>query len=629
MTVDVRFVLAPFLPTHQPALGVSSLKAVLARHGLRSDVAYLNIDYLERVDPGVCDLVAKFSQVSLLGEMLFARALWGDAAPRWNDYLQQLDLVLDRQQAEIVSNAEWTSVRTILSSLAGRLEAAYDEGPRIVSAWAERLLDGNPGVIGFSTTFQQNVASLALAREVRLVSGPSGPLIVLGGANCEGEMGKALAANFPFLDAVVSGEAEEVIVPLVRNRHAYRRGGGARLVTGVPVQAMDDLPVPDFDDYFAAVRGRAGAGVPNLTAEAARGCWWGAKAHCKFCGLNGNTMEFRSKSAPRAASELRELAARYGIRRFLMTDNILDTHYFQTLLPQLFDDGLELFYEIKSNLRRDQVLTLARAGTAWVQPGIESLDSGVLKLIDKGCTRLQNLQLLKWCDEAGIRPLWSILYGFPGETAAAFESMADLMPALVHLTPPMQASPFQMHRFSPYHFDAPKYGLSRVRPFWTYAWAFAGLPEEELARIAYCFEFDYDEERPAGVSVARMLAATAHWIGAHKDGAQATIIRAAGQSSVLDSRFGKAELHPLTPLEERLLVHLEESRPLARLAAAVDAGESAVADALGRFHERRWIVEEDARALSLVIDYVWSQELRAQRAERPRPRPESDRRVTV
>ena len=147
---------------------------------------------------------------------------------------------------------------------------------------------------------------------------------------------------------------------------------------GAYVRDMDALPVPKFDDFFRQARRAGVEDSVHLAAESARGCWWGAKAHCKFCGLNGNSMAFRAKSGERTARELRQLRQEYGIKRFMMTDNILDMKYFDSLLPILEPDGLELFYEIKSNLKREHVERLARAGVRWVQPGVESLDSGTL-----------------------------------------------------------------------------------------------------------------------------------------------------------------------------------------------------------------------------------------------------------
>ena len=45
----MRFVVVPFLPAHQPALGVSSLLSVLEARGIAGDVRYLNLAYGERV----------------------------------------------------------------------------------------------------------------------------------------------------------------------------------------------------------------------------------------------------------------------------------------------------------------------------------------------------------------------------------------------------------------------------------------------------------------------------------------------------------------------------------------------------------------------------------------------------
>ena len=61
--------------------------------------------------------------------------------------------------------------------------------------------------------------------------------------------------------------------------------------------------IPDFDDYFGAAQAPSYCDtVVRLSAESSRGCWWGAKSHCTFCGLNGGTMAFRAKSAERFAA---------------------------------------------------------------------------------------------------------------------------------------------------------------------------------------------------------------------------------------------------------------------------------------------------------------------------------------
>ena len=74
---------------------------------------------------------------------------------------------------------------------------------------------GRYSVVGFSSTFQQNVASLALARRIK----ERFPMVkvVFGGANFEGEMGPEYVRAFPFIDYAVVGEGDMAFPALLRN----------------------------------------------------------------------------------------------------------------------------------------------------------------------------------------------------------------------------------------------------------------------------------------------------------------------------------------------------------------------------------------------------------------------------
>ena len=56
---------------------------------------------------------------------------------------------------------------------------------------------------------------------------------------------------------------------------------------------------PDYDDYYAVLAelGQTAQGLDRiLLYEGSRGCWWGEKHHCTFCGLNAQSMKFRAKA---------------------------------------------------------------------------------------------------------------------------------------------------------------------------------------------------------------------------------------------------------------------------------------------------------------------------------------------
>ena len=606
----VRFVVAPYLPEHQPALGVSSLAAVLRASGVRSDVRYLNVEHHQEVGSALYKFVSQGVRSELLvGEMLFARALWGEGAPSWEDFASRLEAELDGASLELEvedRRAEW-------SLLEPRLRALHQDAPERVARWARELVLDRPAILGFTSTFQQNVAALAVAREVRRLLPREECAILFGGANCEDEMGRGILAAFPFVDHLVSGEAEQVVLGLVRG---LTGGGGTepapRFVAGVAVQDMDSLPHPVFDDYFEAVRGSALETESNLVAESARGCWWGAKSHCTFCGLNGNTMAFRSKDALRFAGELRALRALHGRDTFFVTDNILDMGYFKSLLPELIaaGDELQLFYETKSNLRKEHVELLAAGRVFLIQPGIESFSTGILRLMGKGADRLQNLQLLKWCAELGVEVKWNFLYGFPGEPPEDYAEMAALLPSLVHLPVPNGVFRIRMDRFSPNWRDPAGHGLKDVAPYWTYGFAYQPLPPEVVARIAYFFDFGYADGRDPETYVGELKRATEQWARRHAAGAVLEVLEGELGPVVRDSRTGAAETEPLDADERRLLLALDGARGLSSLLAHLNRDSpgpepiqaARLEEMLARFRRRGWLAEEGGRVLSLVLD---------------------------
>ena len=261
---------------------------------------------------------------------------------------------------------------------------------------------------------------------------------------------------------------------------------------------------------------------------------------------SGDTLGFRSKTPERAYDEMAYLARRHNVRRIGCVDNILDLRYIDTLFPRLEASGLnlELFYEIKANIRLDQLQKMRRGGVRHVQPGIESLSSEVLRLMEKGCTAFQNIQLLRWCEELGIDVSWNILAGFPGETPEHYEQMAGLVPLLTHLSPPASCAQIRLDRFSPFHFRSQDFEMQRIRPARAYYYVFP-LGRAELARLAYFFHFDYGDGRKPDDYIASLRREVRLWWGARNQEGDAR--------SRLDSR-----------IEADGSILIQDTRPIAR-----------------------------------------------------------------
>jgi ribosomal peptide maturation radical SAM protein 1 len=600
--MDVAFAVVPFADIPRPAIGVSLLKAGLANRGFSSRIFYFNLNFAELIGEEIFSYISDQAPAdSMTGEWFFADLAFPGQLPPAHEF-----------------------VRNVLGKFAppamvDRILEARSHRVAFLEHCAQTLRAAGAPIVGFTTVFHQTCAALAIAR--RLKEMPDPPIICFGGANCEGEMGLQMLRSFPWIDYVCTREGDAVFPELVERllKHGEKgelpgllhRGESTQLTYPPVVEDMDNLPIPDYDDFVESLKasGLAASIKPEIQIETARGCWWGAKHHCTFCGLNGDTMRYRSKSPGRVYQELKLLYQRYGIKRINSVDNILDHRYISSVFPRLVEEGIELemFYEVKANLKRTQLLALRRGGIKFIQPGIESFSSDVLRLMDKGVTGIQNLQLLKWTEEVGIRPGWNLLAGFPGEPATAYEQMASLIPLLTHLEPPITFSPIRLDRFSPLFSSAEACGLRRVRPTYAYYYVYP-LGKRELARLAYFFDFDYEDQRKPESYIQAMQAEVKQWCAARfpassRPRLDLTVLDH-GEILVIDTRdCAVARENLLSKLDAQLLVACDtgQTQSFLKQEVAVGVDDQAITDALNRLADAKLIVHIDNKFLSLPV----------------------------
>jgi len=498
--MDVCLVSMPFAEVQRPSIGLGLLKAALTRADIESEVVYGNFCFAETIGLVAYQAMQSGPTDHLLGEWCFAHLLFPSSRKDDEDYLN------------LVLAVRCQGFPAELDQRKDLMQWVRTQAVEHVDCLARQVVARGPRIVGCSSVFQQHCASLALLKRIRQLSPDT--VLLMGGANCEGEMGQETLKSFPWVDCVVSGEADEMFAPLCRilieqgrtvESSTLPHGAMSqdcvrntlRIVSGTTPQVprlvvhnLDALPVPDYNDYFSALKSSTLSELvqPELLAESSRGCWWGEKSHCTFCGLNGNGMKHRSKSPERVLSEMSELIEVYGNHHIQFVDNILDMSYFKTVLPKLaaLSEKYSLFYETKANLKREEVRLLAEAGVRWIQPGIESLDDNVLRLIGKGSSTVLNVQLLKWSCEFGIHAAWNMLCGIPGEVDSWYAEMANWLPAIFHLQPPSGLNRVRFDRFSPYHMRPHEFGLT-LEPSRAYSYVYP-LPTQALMRLAYSFE---------------------------------------------------------------------------------------------------------------------------------------------
>jgi hypothetical protein len=255
----------------------------------------------------------------------------------------------------------------------------------------------------------------------------------------------------------------------------------------------------------------------------------------------------------------------------------------------------------------------------WVQPGIESLHSDVLKLMDKGIQGWQNIQLLKWLRELGLRLFWSVLWGFPGEKDDWYTEMAPLMPALEHLPPPFAMNRIRFDRYSVYHQNAQRHGLI-LFPIGSMSYIYP-VGGGDLDGLAYYFATEpgagplrYADDIRLAVQNTPGAQAVFHavreWRTAHAHGPE-PVLEMEDRDGVLritDTRScARVPRHELTGLARAVLLTCDNGPREGRLAETVakqtglTAAEDEIAGILDGLLADRLVVRIDGRLLSVVL----------------------------
>jgi magnesium-protoporphyrin IX monomethyl ester (oxidative) cyclase len=625
---NVALVNMPFAILNTPSLALTQLKAVVdERLGDRIavEIHYLNHEFGHFLGVDLYQEVAVGSDHfnAGLGEWLFRQIAFPQLPDNSEEYFQRYYPSPSDENRRFQSFV-LTKRRELPGFLRGLIET-------------HRLAEAD--LIGLTTMFTQNVACFALARMLKEMA--PDVLVVVGGANCEGPMGLEVARSVDHLDAVFSGPAlksfpeflEKTLAGDERGRRRIRgvfsrerpaaaapteagqpaaalAAGGAELGDELELDAVVPLAYGPFLDLLE--RSFPGGRIePILLFETSRGCWWGERAHCTFCGLNGGTMSYRAMSPANAVRYIDSVFAFAGrCNRFNCVDNILPTHYLTEVLPLLSTPpGAQLFYEVKANLSAEQVRVLGAAGVTRVQPGIESLASSTLKLMRKGTTVFENLLLLKNCLVHGVSPEWNLLVGFPGEEEDVYRSYMEIIPRLSHLPPPGGIFPVRFDRFSPYFVHRDEYGLD-LHPVDYYALVYP-FPEERLANLAYYF-MDHHLDAPYFLAMARWIDRMKEkvawwwerWQGGGAGKAELYLERGLGIHSIYDSRSGPLVRHKVSDLAVEVLdFFAQKGKRMSQLCEALDEVPREEIESKVQFLERTGLLfREGERLFSLVID---------------------------
>ncbi len=607
----ISLVNMPFSAIEMPSIALTQLRSILeGRFGsqVAVDISYPSNDICRYLGLDTYRRICDEGSTSALGDWLFRQVAFPEQPDNTLVYRQRYFPARDQRLAVL---------EEVLAKRPG-LDRLLDE-----------LIDKHrldqADIVGFTSMFSQNGACFAMAKKLK--DRNPHQIVVIGGANCESPMGEEIIKNVPFFDYAFSGPGllsfpkmiehalagdlspmERVNGVLTRNNCRESLPAGVSAI-GDELSINEEIKLDyegflqEFQEFYA---GQPTA--PILFFETSRGCWWGERAHCTFCGLNGGTMSYRAMESEIAVRLINELFAQYypRVRSFNCVDNIMPKPYPREVFAKIDKpEDISIFYEVKADLTDEDLELLSKGGVDVVQPGIEALASSTLKLMRKGTTSGRNIQFLKSCMTHDVQPAWNLLIGFPGEGQDVYRKYVEEMPRWVHLPPPSGAHMVRFDRFSPYFTQAQQYGLD-LQPLDAYTLTYP-FPPESLKSFAYYFSdrnvmatYFLDSARWIG----KIRQALAPWRNAWASGRPPVLaFTQEGSTTVRDTRSGPALFHEVGESGRRLLEILEKPMTLDDLGKQVAAqGPQGDLEAeLARLRAKGLNFEDGNRLVSLVL----------------------------
>ena len=231
--------------------------------------------------------------------------------------------------------------------------------------------------------------------------------------------------------AVVSGEGEDIVAPLVENGPeglagvAYRHQGEIIKSPPEPVGSLDHiLPLIPDDLGQQNVRGA------NVYIETHRGCL-GSCTFCQVPRFFGRSI--RSRSIENIVDEVKEMK-RLGVKRVAISGgtgslfgyrNKINREAFVEMirsLSQILGKRNLSVPDMRVDLVDETVLEAVRDYTiGWVFFGLESGSDRILRAMRKGVTVEDNLRAVELAKSLGVKVGGSFIVGYPGETREDFE----------------------------------------------------------------------------------------------------------------------------------------------------------------------------------------------------------------
>ena len=306
---------------------------------------------------------------------------------------------------------------------------------------ARRIRDLQPDVIG-ATAITPSIYKAERALQIAKEQCPKA-LTILGGIHAT-FMFKQVLAEAPWIDTIIRGEGEEILIEVIRafdagdwlnSRNSVKglafvdsEGGESKIVATEAAPTIKDLDGIEADwdilewNKYQYIPLNCRVAIPNM----ARGCPF----TCSFCSQWKFWRDYRVRDPKKVVDEIQRLYEKHDVRFFILADEepTINRKKFVAFCEELIARGLPdkvqwgINTRVTDILRDEALLPLYRkAGLLHVSLGTEAAAQLKLDLFNKETKVSDNKRAIQLLRDAGIVVEAQFIVGLENETAETLE----------------------------------------------------------------------------------------------------------------------------------------------------------------------------------------------------------------
>lgn len=300
----------------------------------------------------------------------------------------------------------------------------------------KKIIKGKPSIVGFSVLTTNFLSTIEISK--RLKKENPNIKIILGGPFVTRYEGAPEAVKYECVDFVIPDEGEETSLELV-NFLLGKTGTDIHNIKGIMfkengqvfdtgsremIADINSIPYPNYDQF--PLEKYKSICIPILGS---RGCIF----KCSFCSETVLWKRFRYRTAENLIDEFKFHLTHFKTNTFFIVDSLINGNMKELIkfCEMVIEQNLKISWGGKASIRtqmtRDTLRLMARAGCTNIQYGIESGSPKIIRDMRKGFTVEIAKRVLKDTYEAGIFTGTFFLVGFPTEEEVHYQETKQFL----------------------------------------------------------------------------------------------------------------------------------------------------------------------------------------------------------